>query len=45
MKYFLRATTLLIAMLYTSTNAQDLKLWDNKPAKDWMTDAYSIGNG
>lgn len=24
---------------------QNLKLWDNKPAKDWMTDAYPIGNG
>ncbi|MBD1366758.1 glycoside hydrolase N-terminal domain-containing protein [Mucilaginibacter sp. ZT4R22] len=26
-------------------SAQNLKLWDNKPAKDWMTDAYPIGNG
>ncbi|WP_293308019.1 glycoside hydrolase family 95 protein [Pedobacter sp. UBA5917] len=22
-----------------------LLLWDNKPAKDWMTEAYPIGNG
>jgi alpha-L-fucosidase 2 len=28
-----------------SAIAQNLKLWDNKPAKDWMTDAYPIGNG
>lgn len=22
-----------------------LKIWDNKPAKSWMTDAYPMGNG
>lgn len=29
----------------TGQVVQDLKLWDNKPAKDWMTEAYPIGNG
>jgi len=24
---------------------QDLKLWDNKPAKEWMTEAFPMGNG
>ncbi|RWY48005.1 glycoside hydrolase family 95 protein [Mucilaginibacter gilvus] len=28
-----------------NASAQNLKLWDDKPAKDWMTDAYPIGNG
>ncbi|GGH01678.1 hypothetical protein GCM10007352_03550 [Mucilaginibacter phyllosphaerae] len=28
-----------------NTAAQTLKLWDDKPAKNWMTDAYPIGNG
>ncbi|MES2265633.1 MAG: glycoside hydrolase N-terminal domain-containing protein [Bacteroidota bacterium] len=46
MNKFLRtAATLLIGFVYANTNAQDLKLWDNKPAKDWMADAYPIGNG
>jgi alpha-L-fucosidase 2 len=42
------ALTILCAgcfLFASKTNAQDLKLWDNKPAKDWMTDAYPIGNG
>jgi alpha-L-fucosidase 2 len=34
--------SLLIA---SNASAQNLKIWDNKPAKDWMTDAYPIGNG
>ncbi len=25
--------------------ANKLSLWDDKPAKDWMTEAYPIGNG
>jgi alpha-L-fucosidase 2 len=29
----------------TGQVVQDLKLWDNKPAKDWMTESYPIGNG
>lgn len=33
----------------SGVNAQksprNLIIWDNKPAKDWMTDAYPIGNG
>lgn len=36
----------ITSFLFTShATAQDLKLWDNKPAKAWMTDAYPIGNG
>lgn len=27
------------------TKTATLKIWDNKPAKDWMTQAYPIGNG
>ncbi|WP_454803277.1 glycosyl hydrolase family 95 catalytic domain-containing protein [Mucilaginibacter phyllosphaerae] len=34
-----------VLLFANSTQAQTLKLWDNKPAKDWMTDAYPIGNG
>ena len=26
-------------------NKKNLTLWDNKPAKSWMTEAYPIGNG
>jgi alpha-L-fucosidase 2 len=33
------------SLFANKANAQDLKLWDNKPAKDWMTEAYPIGNG
>ncbi|RZK81815.1 MAG: glycoside hydrolase family 95 protein [Pedobacter sp.] len=29
----------------TLTTTSDLKLWDDKPAKKWMTEAYPIGNG
>jgi len=28
-----------------STVSADLKIWDNKPAATWMTEAYPIGNG
>lgn len=28
-----------------TTYAQRYYLWDNKPATDWMTEAYPIGNG
>ncbi len=41
----LTASTLLFAIIFSGASAQELKLWDNKPAKDWMTDAYPIGNG
>ncbi|WP_316794252.1 glycosyl hydrolase family 95 catalytic domain-containing protein [Pedobacter frigoris] len=34
-----------IAQVKTTKIQDDLKLWDNKPAKDWMTEAYPIGNG
>lgn len=26
-------------------NNNNLRIWDDKPAKDWMTQAYPIGNG
>jgi alpha-L-fucosidase 2 len=34
---------LLFTMLVKDSIAQ--KMWDNRPAKTWMTDAYPIGNG
>ncbi|WP_214072546.1 glycoside hydrolase family 95 protein [Mucilaginibacter sp. dw_454] len=34
-----------IALLSIIGNAQAQKMWDNQPAKAWMTDAYPIGNG
>ncbi|HEX8378793.1 MAG TPA: glycoside hydrolase N-terminal domain-containing protein [Pedobacter sp.] len=38
--------TLSICYSYAQNNIRrSLKLWDNKPAKDWMTEAYPIGNG
>jgi alpha-L-fucosidase 2 len=44
----------LISLIVFQLNAQvkqnvkqlnDMKLWDNRPAKTWMEDAYPIGNG
>ena len=29
----------------TVTLGNDMKIWDNRPAKTWMEDAYPIGNG
>jgi alpha-L-fucosidase 2 len=37
------AWLLFFVLCTQNTNAQ--KIWDNKPAKTWMTDAYPIGNG
>ena len=38
--------TLLAAMLATMTaQAAEMKLWYDKPAADWMTEALPIGNG
>ncbi|TKC08963.1 glycoside hydrolase family 95 protein [Pedobacter frigoris] len=34
-----------IAQVKATKTQDDLKLWDNKPAKDWMMEAYPIGNG
>ncbi len=42
MKYVL--LTLLI-ICFGSAYAQRYYLWDDRPAKDWMTEAYPIGNG
>lgn len=40
---------IVFALICTLSQAQlknnDLKIWDNRPAKDWMTQAYPIGNG
>jgi alpha-L-fucosidase 2 len=30
--------------LVTSSKSEN-KIWDNRPAKTWMEDAYPIGNG
>ncbi|MCO5934700.1 hypothetical protein NAF17_04040 [Mucilaginibacter sp. RB4R14] len=38
------ASTLLFAIIFSCASAQELKLWDNMPAKYWMTDAYLFGN-
>ncbi len=38
-------TLLLICNSVQAQNSNNLKIWDNKPAKDWMTQAYPIGNG
>ena len=35
----------LIAQSLSSKNNQDLRIWDNKPASSWMTEAYPLGNG
>lgn len=29
----------------TLQNSSNLRIWDDKPAKNWMTDAYPMGNG
>ncbi|MGY4383976.1 alpha-L-fucosidase 2 [Pedobacter sp. UYP24] len=42
--FFLIATAQAQVKKVTALEA-DLKIWDNKPAKVWMTDAYPIGNG
>jgi alpha-L-fucosidase 2 len=34
-----------IILLTIIGNAKAQKMWDNQPAKTWMTDAYPIGNG
>lgn len=38
---------MLLLLVCTTAHAQQpaLYLWDNKPAGEWMTDAYPIGNG
>jgi alpha-L-fucosidase 2 len=36
---------LLTAAFSKAQVSKNLKVWDNKPAKDWMTQAYPIGNG
>lgn len=40
----------IFTLFYLSAVAQvkqgdDMKLWDNKPAQEWMTEAYPMGNG
>ncbi|MBJ6368593.1 glycoside hydrolase family 95 protein [Snuella sedimenti] len=41
----LRAFVFLISICAFSQEKDDLKLWYNKPATDWMTEALPIGNG
>ncbi|UIR54818.1 glycoside hydrolase family 95 protein [Sphingobacterium sp. SRCM116780] len=36
---------ILIGLFYKQTYGQNYVLWDDRPAKDWMTEAYPIGNG
>ncbi|MDR0263964.1 MAG: glycoside hydrolase N-terminal domain-containing protein [Sphingobacterium sp.] len=42
MKYLL---FLFLTICFGSAYAQRYYLWDDRPAKDWMTEAYPIGNG
>lgn len=35
----------LMAQVKPGKAEQNLKLWDSKPAKEWMTEAYPMGNG
>jgi alpha-L-fucosidase 2 len=42
-KFSIVVTMLCLFISIQNTYAQ--KMWDNKPAKTWMTDAYPIGNG
>ena len=40
-----RAIALLAALSVTFARGQDMTLWYDKPAKDWMKEALPIGNG
>ncbi|MGE8430257.1 MAG: glycosyl hydrolase family 95 catalytic domain-containing protein [Sphingobacterium sp.] len=42
MKYVL---LILLIICFGTSYAQRYYLWDDRPAKDWMTEAYPIGNG
>lgn len=35
----------LLSFAKQNKDGVSLRIWDNKPAKEWMTDAYPIGNG
>jgi alpha-L-fucosidase 2 len=37
--------TMVLFFAVLADNAVAQKMWDNRPAKAWMTDAYPIGNG
>ena len=43
--HFLFVFLLSAGFYATAQQTTGLKLWDNKPATDWMTQAYPIGNG
>ena len=43
--FLILITTQVDLFSQTNNTVQHLKLWDDKPAKDWMTEAYPIGNG
>jgi len=41
-----RSVIVLIYSVFSfSIQAQDLKIWDDRPASTWMTEAYPMGNG
>jgi alpha-L-fucosidase 2 len=42
---FAISTAWLLFFVFCIQNVSAQKIWDNKPAKTWMTDAYPIGNG
>ncbi len=46
----LTITTIIIFIVFFNTpgecqSSEDLSLWYDKPAEDWMTEALPIGNG
>jgi alpha-L-fucosidase 2 len=43
--FLLIALQLNAQVKQVATSTTDRKLWDNRPAKTWMEDAYPIGNG
>ncbi|TSJ44099.1 glycoside hydrolase family 95 protein [Mucilaginibacter corticis] len=43
-KFISIGMALLLCLIQTERTAAQ-KMWDNRPAKEWMTDAYPIGNG
>ncbi|MES2807478.1 MAG: glycoside hydrolase family 95 protein [Bacteroidota bacterium] len=44
-KYFALSVLITASFFISIKPACAQKMWDNKPAKTWMTDAYPIGNG
>ncbi|MGN7787917.1 glycosyl hydrolase family 95 catalytic domain-containing protein [Niabella sp. 22666] len=45
-KVWMMGCLIMVARLLSAqANVQPLTIWDNRPATDWMTQAYPIGNG